>query len=407
MSSRLGGLGRWLLVVVLLGGMLVGLAWANYQFARQSPGGNDFLVHWVGTRTLLLTGQTPYSDAVALEIQTRAYGRAAQPGEHELRPAYPLYSALVFAPFALVADFTLARALWMTFLEVGLLGLVVVSLRLSRWQPNPLVVIALLLFSLIWYHGVRPLINGNAVVWVAMFLALALLALQAKREILAGVLFALATIKPHLVFLPSLLLVTWALAHKRWALLGWFIGAVVGLTLLGMLWVPTWPLQNWAEVVRYSSYNPPTTPSAAFAQWWPAVGAQFGVGLTALVMFALFWEWRGTWNNPPDFARLLWVMSLTLALGQWSGITTDPGNFILLFGPLLLVLAIIARHFPKFEPWGVLSVLLVLLVGLWAIFVVTLEPGVQPQQSPIMFFPLPAVVIAGLYLVRRHAWGQG
>ena len=38
----------WGVSLLLLAGLLVGLTWANYQFAVRSPGGNDFLTRWVG-----------------------------------------------------------------------------------------------------------------------------------------------------------------------------------------------------------------------------------------------------------------------------------------------------------------------------------------------------------------------
>jgi hypothetical protein len=380
--------------------LLLGLfTWGNYQFARQNPGGNDFLVHWVGTRALLLKGQTPYSDAVALDIQTRVYGRAAQPGEHELRPAYPLYSAILFAPFALIPDFTLARALWMTFLEAGLVGLTLLSLRLSHWQPTPPVLTALLLFSLTWYHGARPLINGNAVVWVALFLTLALWAIHKQRDWLAGGLAALATIKPHLALLLIAALTVWAILHKRWGWVGGLLITGLGLTVLAMFWVPAWPLQNWAEITRYTSYNPPTTPGAAFAQGWPAGGRWVGIGLSVIVALTLLREW-GEAMRVANFDRLLWASALTLTLGQWSGLTTDPGNYVLLTLPLLLVLARLAQRWHGFSPRGVILALIGLFVGLWAIFVLTLETTARAQQSPLMFFPLPALLIVGLALTR-------
>jgi hypothetical protein len=41
-------------------------------------------------------------------------------------------------------------------------------------------------------------------------------------------------------------------------------------------------------------------------------------------------------------------------------------------------------------------------VGLWMVFVSTLERGPQPVQGPAMFIPLPLVVLAGLYVYRRR-----
>ncbi len=139
-------------VILFLGILLAGVTWSNYQYTLKNPGGNDFLVHWVGTRVLFFDGISPYSDEAALQIQTLAYGRPARPGEHELRVAYPLYSVVFFLPFALISDFHLARAVWMTVLEAALIGITLLSLRLCRWKPSPLMLAGLLIFSLLWYH---------------------------------------------------------------------------------------------------------------------------------------------------------------------------------------------------------------------------------------------------------------
>jgi hypothetical protein len=178
----------WYLSAILIIGILVLITWANYNFVQQNPGGNDFLVHWVGTRALFVDGLSPYSDTVAERIQTLAYGRPALPGEHELRVAYPMYSALVFLPFALISDYELARALWMTILEAALIGLAFLSLKLTRWKMSVWLLPFFLIFSIFWYHSLRPLINGNAVILVALALVAAFAALRNGRDELAGVL---------------------------------------------------------------------------------------------------------------------------------------------------------------------------------------------------------------------------
>jgi len=157
---------KWIFIFAALLIVLALMTLANYKFAKNNPGGTDFLVHWVGTRNFFTTGTSPYSDDTALKIQTIVYGRAAQAGEHELRVAYPLYSIFFFAPFALISNFTLARAFWLTLLEVCLIVIAILSLRLTFWKPKPWLFGVLLLFTIVSYNGARPLINGNAVILV-------------------------------------------------------------------------------------------------------------------------------------------------------------------------------------------------------------------------------------------------
>ncbi|RMF47865.1 MAG: DUF2029 domain-containing protein [Anaerolineae bacterium] len=391
------------LLLALVSLALIGaLGWMNYRFAMQSPGGNDFLVHWEGTRALLFDGISPYSDEVALRIQQRAYGRPAQAGEHELRVAYPLYSALVFAPFALIGEYTLARAVWMTALELALILLAVLCIRLTRWRPVPWLLGVYLLFALTWYHAVRPLINGNAVVWIALFLTGAVLALRTGQQEAAGLLLSLATIKPHLALLPVLFMLLWAAGHRRWRFVIWFFGTLIFLVALGMLFLPDWPLQNLREILRYTSYNPPTTMQAALQEWLPGVGRQLGWILSGSLGILLLVEWARDWKKP--FRYFLWTFCLTLVIGQWIGITTDPGNFILLFLPLTLVLAEFERRYGRSARWWSLVSMLILLVGLWWIFLATLtQVNGQPQQSTVMFLPLPLYLFWGLYWVRWWA----
>ncbi len=380
---------------------LVAMTWGNYRYALTNPGGNDFLVHWVGTRALITEGLNPYSDEVALKIQNLAYGRPARPGEHELRVAYPLYSAFVFLPFALIKDFTLARAVWMTVLEAGLLLLTIFSVRLANWKINPLILALLLVFSLFWYHGLRPLINGNAVILVAFGLAGGFLALRSGADELAGILFAFTTIKPQVVVLVLVFVTLWSLANGRLRLFGWMVGTVVLLAASAALLIPDWILYELGEVIRYPQYNPPGTPQAAFMTIWPAWGSRLGLALTGLMIFIMLVEW---WlNRKSDFRGFLWTAYLTLTVSQWVGIQTDPGNFVVLFPALVLVFALIDERWRTGGRLFVVLSMLILFAGIWLIFLNTVQYVDQPIQSPVMFFPLPAFLLLTLYWVRWWA----
>lgn len=392
----------WILVLALIVAVMALLTWFNYRYAQQNPGGNDFLVHWVGTRSFLIDGLSPYSDETAERIQTAAYGRPARPGEHELRVAYPLYSIVVFLPYALVGDYNLARALWMTTLEIALLALSLVSARLVNWKPGRITLALFLVFSIFWYHAFRPLINGNVVILVALCLAGGLWALKLKADELAGVLFAFATIKPHVALLLLVFVVYWAFVNRRWGVIGWLGGTVALLSASAALLIPDWILQNIREIVRYSSYNPPVTLRAALAALLPSAGNRIGWAITGLLGLILLMEW---WLvRKASFRSFVWVACLTLVASQWIGIPTDPGNFIILLPALALVFALWQERWRRGGAVFALVSMLALLGGLWALFLATVEYGDQPQQSPIMFLPLPGFLLVMLYWVRWWAF---
>jgi len=392
------------MVAVIVSGIIIlaAMTYGNYQYVRQNAGGNDFLVHWVGTRSFLVDGFSPYSDQTAERIQTIAYGRPARPGEHELRVAYPLYSMVIFLPFALIGDFTLARSIWMTVLEVALILMAYLGVNAAGWKPNIISLVVYFLFSVLWYHAIRPLINGNAIILVGLGLVIVFLAIKNGADELAGVVLALTTIKPQVVVLLVVFILFWAAINRRGRLIAWFVGMEVLLIAGAAFFIPDWILQNLREVIRYPAYNPPGTPGAALATWFPAQGERIGWIFTGLVAVLLLIEWIRA--RKADYRGFLWTGGMTLVLSQWSGIQTDPGNFIVLFIPLVLIIALVDERWRRGGWIAGAFLMLVLLVGLWWLFLATVSYGDQPMQSPILFFPLPFLLIVLMYWVRWWAF---
>jgi hypothetical protein len=391
----------WVGAVLLSIVFLVLLTIANYQYARNNPGGTDFLVHWLGTRAYFTEGISPYSDQVAVQIQNMVYGRTALPGEHELRVAYPFYSVILFFPLALIQDFTVARAVWMTILEIGLIALTLVSIQLTTWRPKNWMMILLLVFSLLWYHGLRSLINGNVVILIALGVAGAFYAIKNKYDEMAGVLLALTTIKPQVVLLVVLYVLIWAIFQRRYRIIAWFFITMTLMVACATLLIPDWIMQNLREVMRYPGYNPPGTPASALATWFPALGPRIGTIISLAVIVIMIVEW---WlARHQEYRHFLWTGCLTLVLSAWSGIQTDPGNFIMMMPAVILFFAILAERWPAISNVITASVIGGLLVLIWVIFIATLEKSYQPIQSPVLFFPLPLILLIILYWIRGWA----
>ncbi len=387
--------------VLLAAGLIAVLIWGNYRYTSRNGGGNDFLVHWMGTQSFLRDGLSPYSDEVALRIQNMVYGRPAQQGEHELRVAYPLYSIFVFMPFALFNDFNLARAIWMAALEIGLIALASLCLRMTKWKPKPITLGLFLLFSVFWYHAMRPLILGNAVILVILMIVGAFLAIRSGNDELAGLLFAFSTIKPQVVFFLFIFVVIWGVGNKRYKLIGWMLGVLVLLVGVSTLLLPDWILQNIREVIRYPGYNPPGTLSSALGAIWPGMGNRLGAGISGLVGALMLLEWW--FARKANYRHFLWTANFTLLASQWVGMQTDPGNFIILFPGLVLVFGVWIERWHRAGQGLIWTSMFFLFVGIWAIFLRTVEYSYQPIQSPIMFIPLPLFMFIAIYWVRWWA----
>jgi hypothetical protein len=327
-----------------------------------------------------------------------ALGRPARFNEDEFAMLYPLYAVIVYAPFALVGDYSMARALWMTTLEISAVLLTLLSIRLVRWKPTLYNFGLLILFSIVSYHSVRSFINGNVVTLLALLIITMFWAIQRRWDMLAGGLLVLITIKPQLAILLIAGVFIWAISHQRWTLIRWTIFWGLGLSIMGMLIIPDWLVQNLSQVIRYRYYAPAGTVQAAMRELWPILGVWPGRVLTLVLSLWLLIEWRAMWGKP--FEHFLSVMCLTLALGQWIGIQTDPGNFVILFLPLVWVFAQIQIRWGNLGSISIGACIMILLVGLWVLFLSTVEMREQALQSPIMFFPLPLVVIMGFLVVR-------
>jgi hypothetical protein len=389
---------RWLLLI-LLGLVLLGaLGWVNYSFSAQNPGGNDFLVYYTAARALLHEGESPYSDRVAARIQEQVYGGPAAEGQHQLRFVYPLYSMVLFAPFAVISNFAAARAVWMTALEAVIFLLALLNLRLSRWKPPFWLKAVYFVFSLTWYHAVRGLINGNAVLVIALLITLFILSVRSERFVLSGIVLALATIKPHLLFLPVFYAMVWAFTKRHWSLIGSFFAALVALTGVSMLFVPEWILQNLGEILKFPEYNPALTLGEILGGWLPGIREQATWAPTVILGLIMVLEWRSSRDG--SFNRFLWTFCFTLVISQWIGIPTDPGNFIILFPALVIVLSAWTKRWKEYGNLAAGSALAILWGGIWWIFLSTVEMDYQPIQSMIMFIPLPAFLFLGLYWVK-------
>lgn len=389
---------KWIIYVIIGLVLLSIITLVNYQFSKASPGGTDFLVHWMGTKNFIQTGTSPYSDDTALKIQTMVYGRAAETGEHELRVAYPLYSILFFAPFALINDFNLARAIWMTLLEICLVGIVIVSFKMTYWKPKPILFGLFVMFGLVSYNSVRPLINGNAVIVVTFLVLVSLLLIRDGKEEIAGILLAFSTIKPQNVILLVLFLLFWAVINRRYRFIGYFIGTMLVLIGISTLLIPDWFAQNLREVIRYPSYNPPGTVGAVLTSWWGDVGSRFSYVITGVLTVLLGLEWWLGRKSQGNY--LLWIAYLTIVVSQWIGIQTDPGNFILLYPALFFAIQVISKRWKRSSSTFIISLLSIITLGLWVLFLATLQKSYQPIQNSILFFPLPLLVFVLLYWIR-------
>jgi hypothetical protein len=393
----------WAAILITAGICLAVLTRVNYQFSESNPGGNDFLARWMGAR-FVLKGIQPYDDRVALETQNWIYGHAADPsrGEDLSRFAYPLYSMIIFGLFGFF-DFTTARALWMTVLEVGAIAFAVLTAAIAGWEGQRGKVAVWILFALFGYFGFRAMINGNPIVLVSLFLASAIVLLGKSFPLPAGILLAFATIKPQVVIFPILWIILWCLFQKRYAVLVYFGVTLAVLVGVCMVFVPNWIILNLREIINYPAYTEPGNPAAVLGLWFGGAGRIAGWILSLALLAGMVWVWLRNRNG--SFWNFLIIMGVTISAAPMLGIPFDPGNEYLLLLPIAVGLSVWKESSRKNVLLWTLT-LGAVFIGLWTIFLLTLGNGTQPVQNPVLLFPLPVFLLVWFgFLHFRKNWG--
>ncbi len=381
-------------ILIIAGSLL--LTFANTRFVTLFPGGGqDFLDRWTGASKWVNEGLSPYHPDVTALAQQMIYGRPARPeaGEDIHHFVYPFHSMLFFAPFGLL-DFPQARALWMTVLELSLIGLVIISGRLLGWEMSAGKWIGLILFSLTWVYGAHTLLVGQFAGVNAFLIALALRMIQKKQDHWAGILLALTTTKPQMVVLLIPFLILWALTtHRKQIILAFGITLGVLLTL-SLILLPSWPREMLTQMSAYPDYAVSISPVEMVGVFFPALagwGTALVTGAILLVLGWGGWKARARTDNVVIWAALLTIVVTNLIIPR-----TTTSNFMMMLPAFFLGVMTLERAGSRGGGWLVALVLVGIFVGGWMLFFAAFVDGTLPKH--LVFFPLPILCFLGLLL---------
>src|ERR1700690_2644260 len=250
----------------LLAAIILVLAWGMIYYYREALlpirtrkmqqagafGGNhsDLYPRWCGAQELLWHHRNPYSVEVTEDIQRGFYGRALDRSEAPSNLdrardpeefAYPIYIVFLLAPF-LGFSFHAVQVVFtglLILITPGSLWLWMRALNL-RLRPSG---IAIALVAIMSSHSV---VNGlhlqQPTLLVAALMAGALAALVGKRFALAGVLLAIAMVKPQLAILTVAFVLIWTLGDwrsRKWVAIA-FGGVMAALLIGSEVVLPGW-----------------------------------------------------------------------------------------------------------------------------------------------------------------------
>lgn len=386
--------------------------------ANQIPRGNlsDLYPRWLGARELLLHQRDPYTPEITRQIQTGYYGRPIDPSlpndpKDQQGFAYPVYVVFLLAP-TLKIPFLIAQRIFLLLLVIVTAWSVALWMRVVSLQVSLPVLLIWIVFTLGCFPAIQGIKLQQLTLLVAGFLALALSALAGGHLILAGILLALATIKPQLSVLPIAFLGLWSVG--RWRERRRFVFAFAATMLLlvggGEVLLPGWIGEfrgASAEYLRYTGGGR----SVLDVELSPAWGRVVSIGLICVLIY-FAWTLRRAPARSADFA---WGVCLTMVTTLEVIPMFAPYNQVLLLPAAMLLVRYARPLWRSGRLYRFVSVLTALSVfwpwiatlGLMAVSLFLSKTAVQSAwamplysnfATPTLMFGL--VLISGRVLLR-------
>jgi hypothetical protein len=388
---------KWSLVALLFLMLLAGQSWVTcHLFTSRFPGGNDFYTRWANGCALIWTGENPYADEVTRRTQIGMHGRPAEIGEDLAAFSYPLYALFLFWPLCFIHSYPLVQAIWMTLMLYALLAGIVLTARVARWGPPAWLWGVTLVWGVLNYPHARALILGQMATIVFLAVMAALLMLEREHDWSAGALLAVTTVKPQMSFLLVPWVLWWAAWRRRWEVWKGFGLAMALLAGMSFLLVPTWVgdfLQDIRhyDVVAATDYHSLTwIMTRHLLQLGPLAE---GLGLAAFTLYALFEIWRGRRAGWDGF---VWTTGLMLILTHFVAPRTATTHYTMLLLPLFGWFGRMRRRIGAPARLAIVGLEALLLLGQWAIFLVTLQGD---YETAAVYLPFPILMLIVQVLV--------
>jgi hypothetical protein len=417
---------RWLSaeeVRFLAGALLIlGLMLAvNLYLAQNLPGGEWFLQRWSGARAFLLevvesSGGvkgarfmpegipdpinnviSPYSTEIAQRTQEVVYGRRAFSSEYTYVLNDPFFILLFYTPLALISDFTLARGIWMLISEIALIGIVLLALNLSEWEPRPWIYVLLIGFGLFQYFSLNALVTATPTIFLVLLYLCILLALRAHADELAGILMSLVAYQWEVGGLFFLFVVFFVFTNRRWRVLAGLGMALFVLFVISFLTNSGWGLPYIRAVLSAWYRSQDLTLGHILSTWLPDLRFPAGRVVSIGLAILLFLEW---WDSVDShFRQVVWAAALSLAATPLIGLPIFSSNHVVLILPLILILALVWERWPRQRTLRVLLLFLLVLLVPYSLYYRVVSVYDPLVLDLITILP-PVAAILGLYWMR-------
>ncbi|MFZ3151259.1 MAG: glycosyltransferase family 87 protein [Anaerolineaceae bacterium] len=388
----------WLPILIILA--MVGATFLNLRLSDQFKHIDEFAPHWMAAKAWMRDGTSPYSEDTheeTLELLSQ-YGYA----EDELNQGYflePVFNLYLYIPLSLV-DYPIARAIWMTLIELACILSCWISLKLAGLKLHPVETLVLLILSVISYPIFKSILSASSMpIFVFLVLLACYLAKQDKGTA-AGILLFLSLGTIPISFMVAIFLIVWKGSKRDQSIMPLYLIGVAFLIVTSLILFPGW-IPEW--FASFISIHPDIawvdTPLMRIAEFFPGATTQISIALHVVVLFVLLVEWYGIIGK--DGRQIQWKILITLNLLYFIN-PTSAGSYMIWAWPALFL-------FGKFltEKWRITGkiifwiILFALVYAHWTSF--SDAQNWFQRESSLVVLLFPTVTMIGLEWTRWWA----
>ena len=260
---------------------------------RANVSQRDSIQYWAAGK-LLIHRDNPYDVGSTIELER-------QQGYAQDRPVLvrtPPWSLFLFLPLGLVNAFW-GWLLWMAASALSLIVAIRFSWKMFGKGDDSR---SVFLFAGYLFAPVLACLEAAQIGFVLLVGIVFFMVLVRERPFLAGAALVLPFAKPHLLVFFWLAFLLWIVAHKKFAVAGGFVTAVVATTILALIFEPA-AFQHYREMLRTAAIEGEFIPTLSgvlrLIFFRPYFRAQFVPMLLGLIWSIWFciknmskWSWH-------------------------------------------------------------------------------------------------------------------
>ena len=388
----------WLPILIVLA--LIGATFINLRLTASFQLQDDFAARWVAAREWMRTGASPYSDSTHQATLDLIKANGNEPDSLSQGRFFDLaWYVLFYLPISLV-PYNIARAIWMTLVELSLVLSVLISIRLADLKmsfPEKLLMSTLVF---VFYPFFKTILTVSIDTPYVFLTLLAVYLAQEKQSAMAGLLFAISMwMVPVSLFLVIFFMIRLG-ARRDASMTRIYLSSTAFLAIVSLILFPGWLVEWFATFLRlFPDFTWIRTPLMVIGSLFPGASAQIAVSLSLVMFIMMLVEWYGI--GVRESRAFYWKLMLTLTFLYFFNLTSEGIYLIWLLAPLFSVFKYLTEKWRisgKIISW---VTYIALIFTHWRCFQIT--QNWLPEESALVVLLLPTLTFLGLQWFRWWA----